>query len=471
MPRTTDWLWTQAPELCRLSASQLAAAYRRKALSPVDVTRACLARARAVDGALNAFTLIDDDQALAQARASEARWSKGIPASSIDGVPTTLKDIVWTKGWPVHYGSHAGEIPVCEQDAPSVERLRAAGAVFIGQTTTPEFGWKAVTDSPRFGDTLNPWDATLTPGGSSGGAAVAAASGAGVLHLGTDGGGSIRIPAAFTGITGLKPSFGRVPAYPASVFGTVAHVGPMARSVADLAAMLPAMSGRDIKDWPQGAGALGPLTGDANLVELKGLKLAVWRKPASGGVDAAVQVSFDDTLAQLAACGAEFGAFELPEGNWLDVFHLHWFSGAACRLSQLSEAQLASVDPGMLDVRKTAATFSATQLTAAQGQRALLGAALDQALQSCDAIISPAVGIEPFGAGLEVPPGTPFQRWTEWAGFSYPINLGQQPACVIPMRLTSHGTPCGLQLVGARGQDQRLLDIAASVEHALRGVS
>ena len=468
MLKTSAWLWSRAPELCRMGASQLAAAYQSGELSPVDVARSCIARAHSVNGALNAFTFIDDEQALVQAKGSEARWSKGEPLSPVDGVPTTLKDIVWVKGWPVHYGSHAGQIPVCEQDAPAVERLRAAGAVFLGQTTTPEFGWKAVTDSPRFGNTLNPWDISLTPGGSSGGAAVAAASGAGVFHLGTDGGGSIRIPAAFTGITGLKPTFGRVPAYPASVFGTVAHVGPMARRVSDLAAMLPAMSGRDIKDWPQGAGVFGPLTGEANLIELGDLKLMVWRKPASGHVDVAVQMLFDETLVRLGGYGAQLGEFELPSGNWLEVFHLHWFSGAACRLSQLSEEQLSTVDPGLLEVREIAATFSATQLIAAQSQRAVLGAALDRALQSCDAIISPAVGIEPFGAGLEVPPRSSFLRWTEWAGFSYPINLGQQPAGVIPMGLTENGVPCGLQLVGARGRDQRLLDIAASIELALQ---
>jgi amidase/aspartyl-tRNA(Asn)/glutamyl-tRNA(Gln) amidotransferase subunit A len=464
----TTWLWSQAPELCRLGAGELASAYRAGEFSPADVAQACLVRALTMNAELNAFTFVDEKGALAQARASEARWRAGQPLSPIDGVPATLKDIVWVKGWPVHYGSRAGAISECNDDAPSVQRLRAAGAVFLGQTTTPEFGWKAVTDSPRFGNTLNPWDLSLTPGGSSGGAAVAAACGAGVLHLGTDGGGSIRIPAAFSGITGLKPTFGRVPAYPASVFGTVAHIGPMARRVADLAAMLPAMSGRDLRDWPQGAGALDPVRGNASLVQMDGLKLALWRKPASGHVDAAIDSAFSAAVDRLVASGAVLGAYELPPGDWLEVFHLHWFSGAACRLDQLTKEQLATVDEGMLAVHATASNFSAARLVAAQSKRAGLGMHIEQALQSCDVIISPAVGIEPFEAGREVPAGTPYQRWTEWAGFSYPVNLGQQPACVIPMGLTRHGKPCGLQIIGARGKDQHVLDVAASIERILQ---
>lgn len=461
------WLWPQASELCQMGVDQLTDSYRAGKLSPVDVTKACLERAHAVNDALNAFTFIDDECAIKQAQASEARWRTGAPLSPVDGIPTTLKDIVWVKGWSIHYGGRAGELPMCEQDAPSVQRLRAAGCIFLGQTTTPEFGWKAVTDSYRFGNTLNPWDDTLTPGGSSGGAAVAAATGAGVLHLGTDGGGSIRIPAAFTGIVGLKPSFGRVPAYPASAFGTVAHVGPMARRVADLAAMLPAMSGRDLRDWPQGAGTLEPVHSLLQLLQMSCLKLQVWSKPASGYLDTPVKAVFESTVKQLDKLGTKLDTFELPMGNWLEVFHMHWFSGVASRLDQLSEQSIETVDHGMRQVRQIAGSFTAAQLAAAQSERAALGMALDQALDACDAIISPAVGIEPFGAALEVPAGSSYKRWTEWAGFSYPINLGQHPACVIPMGVTHNGLPCGLQIIGARGKDQRVLEIAVSIEKAL----
>src|SRR5579872_6708313 len=211
-----------ASELCRLGAVELAARYRDRSLSPVEVAKATLDRAQAIQPTLNPFTHIDGEGALAAARASEARWREGKPASAIDGVPATIKDIVWVRGWTVRYGTKAVPGVNAAEDAPTVGLLRAAGAVLLGLTATPEFGWKGVTDSALTGITRNPWNPDRTPGGSSGGAVVAAATGAGVLHLGTDGGGSIRIPAAFSGVVGHKQSFGRVPAYPASPFGTVA---------------------------------------------------------------------------------------------------------------------------------------------------------------------------------------------------------------------------------------------------------
>ena len=198
---------SDAPELCRIDVAALSVAFGSGALSPVEVVEATLARAEQVQSRFNAFTFIDRAGGLQAARAAEARWRAGAALSAIDGVPTTLKDIVHVEGWRVRYGSRSTDSAPMLQDAPSVAGLRAGGAVFIGQTTTPEFGWKAVTDSPAFGITRNPWNSVLTPGGSSGGAAVASATGAGVLHLGTDGGGSIRVPAAFTGTFGLKPTF------------------------------------------------------------------------------------------------------------------------------------------------------------------------------------------------------------------------------------------------------------------------
>ena len=192
----------------------------------------------------------DPETALAMARASEARWQKGEPQGLLDGVPVALKDTVLTKGWPRLLGSRTIDPKQAwEEDSPATARLRCAGAVFFGKTTTPEFGWKGVTDSPLTGVTRNPWDLERTPGGSSGGSAVAVAAGICPLAVGTDAGGSIRIPASFCGIVGHKPTFGRVAVYPPSAFGDVAHVGPMARSIDDAALMLDAVKGPDSRDW------------------------------------------------------------------------------------------------------------------------------------------------------------------------------------------------------------------------------
>ena len=232
------------------SANELLTAYSNKKMSPVEATKAILDHIKNYDKKLNSFRLLDEEKALESARASEERWSMGTPAGLVDGVPTTIKDLVATKDWSTRRGSlTTNDKGPWKEDAPLVARLRSNGAVLLGKTTTPEFGWKGVTDSPLTGITRNPWDLTKTPGGSSGGAAAAAAACFGALHHGSDGGGSIRMPSGYTGIYGLKPTFGRVPTWPASGFGTLSHQGPMTRTVDDAALMLTVMSEPDPKDW------------------------------------------------------------------------------------------------------------------------------------------------------------------------------------------------------------------------------
>ncbi|MBT4038829.1 MAG: amidase, partial [Rhodospirillales bacterium] len=196
-------------DLAMLSATELTRLYASKEISPVDVAKACLGRISAHDHAVNAFCLVDEETTLKSATESESRWARGEPCGQVDGIPTTIKDLQLTKGWPTLRGSKSTNPDgPWDEDSPAVARLKENGAVLLGKTTTPEFGWKGVTDNPLTGITRNPWNTGRTPGGSSGGAAVAAALGMGALHIGTDGGGSIRIPASFTGIFGHKPSFG-----------------------------------------------------------------------------------------------------------------------------------------------------------------------------------------------------------------------------------------------------------------------
>jgi amidase/aspartyl-tRNA(Asn)/glutamyl-tRNA(Gln) amidotransferase subunit A len=465
-PHAAETPLDDAGALCRLSGTELLALYASRKLSPVEVARATLARAEEVQARFNAFVRIDHETALAAATASEQRWQAGSPIGPLDGVPTTIKDIVWVKDSVARYGSRSpGVTPTA--DAPSVALLRQAGAVFLGLTTTPEFGWKALTDGPLTGITRNPWNPDLTPGGSSGGAAVAAATGAGALHLGTDGGGSIRVPAAFTGIVGHKPTFGRVPAYPASAFGTVAHIGPMTRTVADAQLMLQAMSGRDFRDWFQNPLSFGPADAAAP-TDLKGLYFGIWRTPPSGFVEPEVAAAFDRALAAISAAGAELIEIDLPrDENLLDLFHRHWFAGAAARLSALSEADLANVDPGLRQIAAQGAGYSAVDLIHAHNRRAAFGGAFDALLDGFDAILSPAVSVLPFKAGEEVPPGAGLARWTEWAGFSYPVNLAQSPAAIIRSEILGNGLPVGLQIIGPRGEDGDVLSIAAALESLL----
>ncbi len=449
-----------APELCRLGVAELTRRYADGSLSPVEVAEVVLGRAEVVQAAHNAFTVIDHEGAMAQARAAETRWRRGAPASAIDGVPSTIKDIVWVEGHTIHYGSNSPPVNP-PHDAPAVARLRAAGAVLLGLTTTPEFGWKAVTDSPYSGITTNPWNEALTPGGSSGGAAAAAAAGAGVLHLGTDGGGSIRIPASFTGIFGIKPSFGRVAAYPPSPFGTVAHVGPMARSVADAAAMLEVMAGRDPLDWTQAPGTLPGLERPA--FAMAGRRIAYWSEPPRGLLDPEVQATVDEAVASMQAEGAIIEPITLPDHEQLfEMFAAHWLVGAAARLALLPPEARAGLDPGLVEAATAGAALPLLDHVRATHARVAFGRAMDALFDTFDLVVSPATAIAAFAAGHEVPPGSGLGRWTEWAGFSYPVNLSQQPACSIPCGLTSDGRPVGLQIIGPRGDDARVLAAAAA---------
>lgn len=450
-----------APALCTLGARDLTERFARHELSPIEATKAALARAHAINPELNAFSLIDDERALADAAASEGRWLTGNSLGLLDGVPATIKDLVWVQGWPIRAGSRTTTNIPAECDAPSVAALRDAGAILIGLTTTPEFGWKAVTDSPLSGITRNAWNPALTAGGSSGGAAVAAATGAGVLHLGTDGGGSIRIPAAFNGVVGHKPSFGRVPAYPSSAFGTVAHIGPIARRVEDAMAMLDVMSRRDLRDWRQSHAAFRPTLGEA--AKLADIRLGIWDEPAGGHVDGEIAQSFEAALALLSFSGSWLSPVSLPLDRARAAFDILWRSGAANRLQAIDPAQRRKIDPGFRALAEAGARYSSVDFLGAESDRATLGSAFDQLLTQVDLIVSPAVAILPFEAGRETPSAA-WPDWPSWAGFSYPVNLAQLPACTVPFGVSRSGLPLAIQFIGRRGDDDKVLQVARAFE-------
>ena len=237
-------------ELADRTAAELVQLYRTRQASPVEVASAVFARMDRLDRQLNAFALQAPEVAALAARQSEDRWMRGTPCGPLDGVPVSIKDLILTRGMPTLRGSRTVDAAQpWDEDAPATARLREAGAVIIGKTNTPEFGCKAETNSPRFGLTRNPWNLAKTPGGSSGGASAAVSAGMGPIAIGTDGAGSIRIPAAFCGNFGFKPSFGRVPAYPLSPFGTVAHLGPLTLSVLDTALVMNVLKQPDSRDW------------------------------------------------------------------------------------------------------------------------------------------------------------------------------------------------------------------------------
>ncbi|MAL79744.1 MAG: amidase [Sneathiella sp.] len=456
---------TMSDDLAHLTATELVEGYRSGKFSPVEATEAALRRIGMFNETLNAFVFVDEERALAEARKSELRWRHNEPVGLVDGVPTTIKDLILTKGWPTLRGSLSIDAAgPWNEDAPVTARLKEQGAVILGKTTTPEFGWKGVTDSPRTGITRNPWNPAMTPGGSSGGAAAACAAGMGALHVGTDGGGSIRIPCGFTGIFGLKPSYGRVPAWPLSPFGSVAHIGPMTRSVADAARMLQVISGPDARDWtalPQTeTHYISRLTGD-----LRGKKIAF--SPTLGY--ARVHPEVASAVKHAAGLFEELGAIveEVDPGfaNPLPIFNAIWWSGAAFALRHLNDRQRSELDPGLQQVVREGEKITLTDYLEASQMRGELGGRMRQFHERYDLLITPSLAIPAFEVGKLAPDDlASVGAWVDWTPFSYPFNLTQQPACSIPCGLTSDGLPIGLQIVGPMHGDLAVLNAAAAFE-------
>ena len=337
----------QPDDLADWTATELVAGYADHSVSPVEATRAVLDRIDARDAELNAFCLVDADGALEQARSPESRWHAGEPAGPVDGVPTSIKDLLLTRGWPTLRGSRTIDPrQAWDVDAPVVARLRESGAVLVGKTTTPELGWKGVTDGPLTGVTRNPCEPTRTAGGSSGGAAAAVAAGMGPLAIGTDGGGSIRIPAGFCGIVGFKPTYGRIPLYPASPFGTLAHVGPMTRSVQDAALMLDVVSGFDARDWsalPPPVATFRERLGGG----VAGCRIAFSPDLGYAEVDPEVAASVRRAVEVLAGLGAVVEEVDPGFADPVRAYHVLWFSGAAKSLERLPAPQWDLVDSGV----------------------------------------------------------------------------------------------------------------------------
>ncbi|MDX6752266.1 amidase [Geminicoccaceae bacterium 1502E] len=455
-----------ATDLARLSAGELLRLYRRKAASPVEATRACLERIERFNDQVGAYCLVDGEGALEAARASEARWLEGRPRGLIDGVPTSIKDLSLVKGWPTRRGSRTGDGAAPETvDSPPVARLREQGAVLLGKTTTPEFGWKGVTDNPRGDVARNPWDTSRTAGGSSGGAAVAAALGMGALHTGSDGGGSIRMPAGFTGVVGIKPSFGRVPTWPHSPFGTVSHIGPMTRTVADTALMLTVLAGRDARDWHA-------LPGDGRDYRVgledgvRGLRIAASADLGYAEVDPEIRGAFEEAVGTLVELGAIVERADPGFSSPRDMFCRHWFSAAAHLGRGLAPEQRAMLDPGLLEIMEEGERVSAADLYELQAQRTDLGMQAQLFFERYDLLVTPTLPLLAFEAGLEVPDRQRYARWIDWSPFSYPFNLTQQPAASVPCGFSKGGLPIGLHVVGPRYADGLVLQAARAFEAA-----
>lgn len=450
-------------DILRLGITEQAAAYAAGTLSPVEVAQAHLARIDAVEPRLAAFQLVDADGALAAARLSEARWRNAAPLGPLDGVPMTIKDNVDIVGLPTRHGSTLTPDTPAAADSPVVARLREAGGVLLGKTTLPEFGWKGITDSTlRGAPTRNPWNLGRSPGGSSGGGAAALAAGIGTIAFGNDGGGSIRIPAAFSGLFGIKPHFGRVPHLIEGIFATVVSGGPLARSVADAALALTAMAGPDARDWH----GLPPPPSDwlAHLQpRLAGLRLAYAPEPGGVAPDPAMRAAIEAAIATLRRAGAsitEIGPVFAPLRPRFEAF---WHASFAARLRQIPESRWDDLDPGYRRVAEQGLSVPLDAVLAGQAERARLHREIAAVFEGYDLLLAPATphAAPPVDTAYH---SQGYDRWTDGVPYTLPCNLTGHPAASVPCGLTESGLPAGLQVIGPAYAERAILEACAAME-------
>jgi Asp-tRNA(Asn)/Glu-tRNA(Gln) amidotransferase A subunit family amidase len=449
----------------------LASAYRRRALSPVELLAALLAAIARDEGRVNAFALLDPERGLAAARASEQRFSAGAPLGPLDGIPVSVKDLTAAAGWPTRRGSLATEgEPAATADAPGVAHLRAAGAVLFGKTATAEFGWAAISECPHTGRTENPAVPGHTAGGSSSGAAAQMAAKWGPVALGSDAGGSIRIPASYCGLIGFKPSFGAVPQAPLSAFGDLSHLGPLARSVEDCAILTAAIARPDPRDpsslYPR---AEAPTeTGRPRIGWM--LRLGEQQARVAPEVEAALRA----TVERLASAGYNVKEIALPGLDLTDAIWVSWQARTFESFVDWPAERRAKLSPPL---RRLAEEGEALSMTAAARSRQTLRDATGRvaaAFGEIDLLLTPATPDGPALMGDLAPRADPgfaaIQASGNWIAanpYGYPFNLTGQPALVLPLGHTAAGLPFGLQVIGRRYDDARVLAFGRALE-ALR---
>jgi aspartyl-tRNA(Asn)/glutamyl-tRNA(Gln) amidotransferase subunit A len=444
-------------ELCFLGASELTRLYRARALSPLEVTRAQLSRIARLQPILNAFVFVDEHAALEQAREAEQRYQRGAALGPLDGVGVSLKDLLLARGWPTRYGSRTvDERGPWLEDSPAAARLREAGLVLLGKTTTSEFGLKGMGDSPLTGTTRNPWDVTRTPGGSSAGAVSATAAGLNTIAVGTDGGGSIRVPASFSGVVGLKPNFGRVPTFPSAVVGAPAHVGPIARNVRDAALLLQVLSGSDHRDpYRLPPGTLGQLAA----VDLSRLRIgySVHLFPAELAPDH--RAVFERAVHAFRELGAHVeplsDRLESPSPILTTLFQAR----AAFTVKDLDTQQRSLLDPAIEEAARAGERLSLLDYLSAERARTELAQRIAALQTSFDLLLTPTTA--------EAAPSVAAAPSPTRAPFTGAFSLTRQPAISVPSGRDRDGLPLGIQLVARPFDEHVVLRAAAAFEELL----
>ncbi|MFN8150422.1 MAG: amidase family protein [Solirubrobacterales bacterium] len=455
--------------LLALDAVALVEGYRSRRISPVEVVDAVLDQIEAYNPTLNAFVTVSGEAAREQARSAERAYREGGDHHPpLLGVPYSVKDTILTAGVRTTMGSRTLAEWVPAVDAPVVERMRAAGAIFLGKTNTPEFGWKLETTNPLVGTTRNPWDPALTPGGSSGGAAVAVAMGMGPIAIASDTAGSIRVPGSFCGVVGYKPSFGRIPFAPGGPIESLGHVGVLARSVRDVALVLETTAGPDERDRFSLTGPVPPFA--AELEPAAGPLSAAWSEDLGFAPVESATVEISERAARdLAPSAWELSELELSVEDPIECIEVLLAAAMAAAAGDSLDEVRSVIDPERLEVVERGLQTSGAAVAGVNTRRAALVEALRVAFGDRDLIVTPAVPLPPFAAGQTAPDavGGRATPWLRWGGLSYPFNLTGQPAISLPCGLDARGLPVGMQLVGRQHADSTVLCAAAAVERAM----
>ena len=455
-----------ASDLLYRSAVELRDLVLAKEVSPVELLEHSLARLEEVEPKLNSFVTVTEDVARAAAQAAEKAVTDGDPPSLLHGLPISVKDLIAMEGVRCTFGSKSAADNVAALDAPAVERVRRAGAVIVGKTTTSEFGCKAVGDSPLTGITRNPWNLSKTPGGSSAGAAASVAAGVTPFALGTDGGGSVRIPGSLTGLFAIKPQFARVPVFPESAAPTLSHVGPMARTVRDAALLLTAIAGFDRRD-PFAVAAPVPDFLAACDRPVEGMRIA-W-SPTLGYADPMREVVelCEQAVATFEDLGCEVELVDgVMERDPVDMWMSEFYASIGTRLNPVLSAQPELLDPAVAEVLGSALDQKIEEYWTQVFNRYRFREDMRRFMERYDLLVSPVLPVPAVDVGLNVPPRMPDANVVSWVRYTYPFNLTGQPGATLPVGFTGDGLPVGLQLVAKSLREEDIFRLSAAFEAA-----
>ncbi len=448
----------------QMTAAELRRRIVKKEISPVELTRRALVAAEATQGSLNAFFVLLPETALAAAKTAEDAIMRDQPLGLLHGLPISVKDLIAVAGVPYASGSRAMAKNVAAVDAPAVQRARAAGAIIIGKTTTSEFGCKPVGDSPLTGITRNPWNLAKTPGGSSAGAAASVAAGITPFALGTDGGGSVRIPCSFTGLAGIKAHFGRVPVWPASATPTLAHVGTIGRNVRDAALLLMAVGGYDQRD-PFSVSATMPDLLGACEAGVSDLRIAYsttlgYARPDPEIVQMVTSAArtFEDL-----GCTVEL-AEQVFDKDPADLWTAEFYAGVGTRLRPFLEQQRELLDPAVTEVLDAALAQDMRGYYEKVFERYVFRDNVRTFFETYDLLLSPVLPITSLDVGKNIPDHLSDRNLVSWVYYTYPFNLTGQPAATVCAGIAGNGMPVGLQIVGRSLAEYDVVRAAAAYE-------